>query len=76
MVACARGPKISHLFFADDSLIFCLATREEGANLMQILVTYEQALGQQWNRDKTALYFSRNTLQPMQEDIKALFGAE
>lgn len=76
VAACACGPKISHLFFADDSLIFCRATREEGANLMRVLETYEQASGQQLNRDKTALYFSHNTPQPMQEDIKALFGAE
>ena len=37
---------------------------------------YEQASGQQLNREKTSLYFSRNTPQDVQDDIKNRFGAE
>ena len=37
---------------------------------------YEQAAGQQLNREKTSLYFSRNTPQDVQDDIKNRFGAE
>ena len=44
--ACARGPSISRLFFANDSMIFCKATGEECSNLIGILEKYEKALGQ------------------------------
>ena len=35
---------------------------------------YEQASGQQINRDKTQLFFSSNTAPNIQDDIKALIG--
>ena len=72
---CRGAPRISHLFFADDSLIFCQATLEECATLQQILSVYESMSGQQLNRNKTALFFSRNTPRPIQEEIKRRFGA-
>ena len=37
---------------------------------------YEASTGQQLNREKTALFFSRNTHPGIQESIKQLFGAE
>ena len=33
---CRSGPKLSHLFFTDDSLIFCKATIAECESLQQI----------------------------------------
>ncbi|XP_075645525.1 secreted RxLR effector protein 78-like [Castanea sativa] len=46
IVVCRGGPKLSHLFFADDSLIFCKATIVECESLQKILQVYEQTLGQ------------------------------
>ena len=60
MAASTKGPRISHLFFADDSLIFCKAMEKEGAEVHRILQVYESSLGQQLNRNKTLLFFSRN----------------
>ena len=76
VAACPRGPQISHLFFADDSIIFCRVTSADCAHLEHILETYEQASSQQLNRDKTALFFSKNTTLDVQEDIKHRFGAK
>ena len=58
VAALTRGPQISHLFFADDSLIFCKATEKEGAEVQRTLQVYEASSGQQLNRNKTALFFS------------------
>ena len=52
-----NGPKLTHLLFADDSLIFCRATENECQTLLNILAKYERASGQQINRAKTTLFF-------------------
>ncbi|KAL0013096.1 hypothetical protein SO802_000165 [Lithocarpus litseifolius] len=70
------GPKISHLFFADDSIIFCQATSEECTRLENILETYGHASGQKFNKEKTSLFFSHNTSQDIRDNIKHRFGAE
>lgn len=40
------GPKISNLFFADDSLIFCKASLKECDSLHRVLEVYEKASSQ------------------------------
>ena len=73
---CRRGPQLSHLLFADDSLMFCQATSDDCDELMQLIQVYESSTGQQLNKEKTSLFFSRNTLMDTQESIKQMFGAE
>uniref|UniRef100_A0A2N9IZ60 Reverse transcriptase domain-containing protein n=1 Tax=Fagus sylvatica TaxID=28930 RepID=A0A2N9IZ60_FAGSY len=64
------GPKLTHLFFADDSVLFCRATLMECNTIMEILRKYERASGQQINQDKTTLFFSASTTDITQEEIK------
>ena len=74
VAVCRGAPRISHLFFADDSLIFCRATMGDCSVLQQVFSVYEAVSGQQLNRNKTALFFSRNTPRALQDDIQRRFG--
>ena len=55
-----RGPSITHLFFADDSLIFCKANQDQTKELMRVLDVYGLASGQVINLEKSSVLFSKN----------------
>ena len=61
---CRGGPRISHVFFVDDSIIFCRASQDDSQALLNVLSVHERASGQKVNGAKTALFFSHNTPQP------------
>lgn len=61
MKICPKGPAISHLFLANDTLLFCKAKLEEVQCVKEILRLYEQSSGQKVNLDKSAVFFSKNT---------------
>ena len=42
---CKEGPKITHLFFVDDSMLFCRANDIDCQTVMNILTKYEDASG-------------------------------
>ena len=71
---CRNGPKISHLFFADDSLVFCRAQVEDVKKIQEVLYKDERASGQKINSNKTTLFFSQNVLGSVKESIKNLLG--
>lgn len=60
----ARGsPRITHLFFADDSLVFFKANKANSDTIKDCLSKYEKASGQQINFDKSVITFSKPTPQ-------------
>ncbi|CAJ2669949.1 unnamed protein product [Trifolium pratense] len=69
MRAGRNGPKISHLLFADDLLLFAEASIEQVHCIMHCLDIFCQASGQKINNQKTEIYFSKNVDQQLREDI-------
>lgn len=53
---CPNAPSVSHLLFADDSLILIHAKREDAMQLQNILGFYEQCSGQMINKLKSAVF--------------------
>ena len=71
---CRNGPRLTHLLFADDSLLFCRATNQECSNILEILEVYGRCSGQQINRNKTTIFFSKLTSEEKREHIKQVLG--
>lgn len=74
VVAVRGGKKISHLFFADNNILFCSTTLEKWTRIKTILHKYERALGQMANEKKSYLFFSTNTSTPIKASAHQAIG--
>ncbi|KAK6146582.1 hypothetical protein DH2020_020451 [Rehmannia glutinosa] len=71
---CKQAPHISHLFFADDTLLFGHATVDEARHLKYAIRLYEKVSGQQINIVKSGVYFSPNTKPDTINSILQILG--
>nr|XP_027096039.1 uncharacterized protein LOC113715935 [Coffea arabica] len=69
-----QGPIITHIFFADDSLIFCKTNMQQANEIMKILKTYEEALGQLINLDRSSVFFSKNMPLGQRKEVCSSLG--
>ncbi|KAM2983667.1 hypothetical protein FF2_009561 [Malus domestica] len=56
------GIPITHLFFADDSILFGKATTEEALGILNILKTYARGSGQELNMSNSSIFFGSKIL--------------
>ena len=71
---CCNGPEISHLFFADETLLFCRVELKEVQIIQNLLKKYELASGQKINTSKTTLFFGNSVSFLSKNAIKNLLG--
>ncbi|KAK9989340.1 hypothetical protein SO802_029579 [Lithocarpus litseifolius] len=71
---CRGCPYITHLFFVDDSFLFCRADSQECYKLVEILEHYEVASGQKINADKSSVFFSQNTTSGKRGEVLSILG--
>lgn len=71
-----RAPRISHLLFADDLLLFCQASQEKVQSVTDILQLYADSFGQSINFEKSSICFSSNTVGDRRETIKNMLGVK
>lgn len=67
-------PRVNHLLFVDDTMFFCGASELSCQKLLDILMKYEAASGQQINKNKSSITFSKLTPQAMKDDAKRILG--
>ena len=65
---------MSHLFIADDCLLFCRANSQECHKLIEILAMYEAASGKKINSDKSSVFFSHNATQETKGVVLDILG--
>ncbi|KAE8719076.1 hypothetical protein F3Y22_tig00109978pilonHSYRG00090 [Hibiscus syriacus] len=60
MILSCGGPSLSHIFFADDLVLFCRVNQDQAALLKSILVQFSRFSGHRVNSNKTRVFFLAN----------------
>jgi hypothetical protein len=70
IVVAKNAPKISHLLFADDSLLFFKANANGAEEIKMLLNAYCDASGQRINYEKSSIFFSKKCSNNLKEAVK------
>jgi hypothetical protein len=73
---CRRAPGISHLLFADDSLLFFEGSVNQAMVIKSILNRYERSTGQLVSLGKCSIMYGAGCNQEVQTEIKSILNYE
>ncbi|KAL4332523.1 hypothetical protein GQ457_07G000070 [Hibiscus cannabinus] len=72
--ASQKGPRINHLLYADDCLLFIKNSEKEARRLKEVLTVYEASSGQKINVEKSSIYFSNGTSEQSKTALKSILN--
>ncbi|CAN1162622.1 Putative ribonuclease H protein At1g65750 [Linum perenne] len=70
------GTKLTHMFFADDLVLFGYASVQQAAIINQVLERFSEASGQEISREKSRIHFSKNVNRRASQAICEAFRME
>ena len=76
MKVARASPSISHMLFADDSLFFCKAQKEECQTILRILKEYEVVSGQLINFQKSSIQFGHKVEKSARQELRDILGIQ
>lgn len=71
---CRGSPRITHLLFADDSILYCRVSGMDNRELVNILQKYEEVSSQKINTDKSSIFFSQDVDERTRSEVKEIIG--
>ncbi|KAL4296847.1 hypothetical protein GQ457_12G013350 [Hibiscus cannabinus] len=72
--ASQKGPRINHLLYADDCLLFIKNSEKEARRLKEVLMVYEASSRQKINVEKSSIYFSNGTSEQSKTTLKSILN--
>ncbi|KAK8684374.1 hypothetical protein V6N13_040404 [Hibiscus sabdariffa] len=72
--ASQKGPRVNHLLYADDSIVFIRNFEREASRLKEVLHLFADSSGQRINFGKSTVFYSPNTPSANRHRISAILG--
>ncbi|KAL4298005.1 hypothetical protein GQ457_12G013580 [Hibiscus cannabinus] len=72
--ASQKGPRVNHLMYADDSIVFIRNSEKEASRLKEVLRLFADSSGQRINFGKSTVFYSPSTSSADRHRISAILG--
>ncbi|KAL4295395.1 hypothetical protein GQ457_12G013690 [Hibiscus cannabinus] len=72
--ASQKGPRVNHLLYADDSVVFIRNSEREASRLKEVLRLFADSSGQRINFGKSTVFYSPSTPSADRHRISAILG--